>query len=205
MLCFRFLIVDIVLDDFGCHFVANTTDEVTATPEFACPQLAPQLWKALIGFSRRDAFHHLHPVQSTLDCVGKLLVAAGNLPERTRQCEPEQEMRHREQQVLLSFKPALGGVILATGAVSVLAGMIAVAFFVTVEAVVNVTAKDFRATLLNGCHRIAVAGEHLRAEFVAVLVTIPVKDVSQRYNTRPSMSLLILSAARNSALRVKCV
>ena len=109
-------------------------------------------------------------------------------------------MGHREQQVLLLCKPTLGGVILATGTVAVLAGMLTVALFVTVEAVVDVTAKDFCAALLNGCHRLAVAGEHLCAEFVTVGATISMKDVSQRYHTRPSMILLILSAATQSSV-----
>ena len=90
--------------------------------------------------------------------VNALLVLAGDLAELGREGEGKQEVGNRQEQFPLQLEPVFGSFLLAFGAVTVAAGVVAVTGFVTSSAVIDLPAQGFGAALLNGIHRLAMAG-----------------------------------------------
>jgi hypothetical protein len=70
----------------------------------------------------------------------------------------------------------LGGILLALGAVAVLAGMITVPGLLTIWTVVNLTTKRLGAALLNIMHGPAMAGQHAGAKLLPIGWSITMDD-----------------------------
>jgi hypothetical protein len=85
-------------------------------------------------------------------------VATSYLPEPGWERKGEQEVGYRQEQFLLSAQPLLASLVLALGTVAIPAGVVTVLDFVTLLAVINVTAKGLRAAMLNGPHRFPMTG-----------------------------------------------
>jgi len=90
--------------------------------------------------------------------INKRLVTAGEWAQGGGQGEGEHEVRDWQQQILLFLQPFLGFVILALGAVSVAAGMVAELKLVALRAGEDLPTQGWCATLLDTCTCVASAG-----------------------------------------------
>jgi hypothetical protein len=142
---------------------------------------------------------------SEKDVVNLLLMPKGKCPKRCGEGEGEEEVWDRQPKLLLSFEPPLGIVLLAFGAVAILAGVVAVLDLLAVRANVNVATKHLGAAALDIPHRPAVAGRHAAPMLLLVCRTMLAEDLRQLYHARLSINLLMVSSAWTSVLRVKCV
>lgn len=119
--------------------------------------------------------------------VNLLLMPKGKCPKRYGEGEGKEEVRDREpKMLLLSFEPPLGVVLLALGAVAVLAGMVAILDLLAIRANVNVPAEHLGAAVLDIPHRPAVAGRHSASILRTVGRTMLAEDLRQLYHARRS-------------------
>lgn len=96
------------------------------------------------------------------------LMAAGCLSKGAGQGESEQEIRRRQEQVLLSLKPLLGLVVLAFWTMAIAAGVVAVAHLAALRTGVELPAEGLGPAGLNGAHGPAVRGEQSVGELLSV-------------------------------------
>ena len=75
------------------------------------------------------------------------------------------------------FQPLIGLVVAALGTVTVLAGVIAVALFGALGAVINLAAQRCRAARFNVLHGAAVRGQQPVAELMAIGWTMQPENV----------------------------
>jgi hypothetical protein len=106
-------------------------------------------------------------------------VRADHFIQRSRQREGEQEIRDGQEQILLSFQPDLGILILAFGTVAVSAGMVTVLQLLTIRAAIDLPAQGRRATLLNRPHRLEVVARHPACVLLAIGGTIAAENIRQ--------------------------
>jgi hypothetical protein len=111
--------------------------------------------------------------------VHALLVLAGKLAEFSGEGEGQQEVRNGQQQFLLQLEPFFGSFLLAFGAMTVAAGVVAVTGFVTSWAVIDLSAQGCGAAVLNRPHGLAVAGQQFGGVLLAISGTILAKDIRQ--------------------------
>jgi hypothetical protein len=79
-------------------------------------------------------------------------MAAGQRPQLCGQCEGDEEVMSGKQQLLLLLEPFIGLLVLALGAVAVLAGMIAVTLLVALGTVIELAAQTRGTALFNVLH-----------------------------------------------------
>jgi hypothetical protein len=139
------------------------------------------------------------------EVVHRLLVAACQRPELIRERKGHQEMGDRQQQTLLVCQPLLGLVILTLGAVSILAGVIAVVGLLAWLTVIEVAAKTLRAALLDVVQSPQMRRGHPVAKFGPVLGAMVVEDVSEFDHHRSAMRRVMTCAPSCSALAVRWV
>jgi hypothetical protein len=137
--------------------------------------------------------------------VESALVRAGQLAQRWRQREGDQEVGHQQQQFLLPREPGLGGVVLAGRAVAVAVGMVTVALGTAGRADVELAAKCLGATVLNRLHRRQLARQHPLAKLGSVGWPIATEDLAERNHGMPTINRSSASLASSSALRVRWV
>ena len=105
----------------------------------------------------------------------------------------------REEQPPLVFQPLLGLIILTFGAVSVVAGMVAVVMLITLFAVVGMPTKGFRSALLDVLHGFEMRGKHAIPVLLSVLLSVDAEDIRHLDPHRSSMIRLMASFAICSA------
>ena len=138
--------------------------------------------------------------------VDGFLIPARNPPQPLRHGERQQKVGNRDlRQLLLPFQPPLCSLPLAFGTVPVLAGMVAVLLPLTVRAEIHMAAQHFRPAAFNIPHRPAVAGQHANSILLSVGRTAAAEDLRQLDHARLSITRLMVSAARSSPSRVRCV
>ena len=111
--------------------------------------------------------------------IDKRLVTAGEWAQGGGDGEGEHEVRDWQQKILLFLQPFLGFVILALGAMTVAAGVVAVLGLVALRAGVDLPTQSWCAALLDGAHGPSVAGEKTIGVFLAVGRAVLAEDVCQ--------------------------
>ena len=111
--------------------------------------------------------------------IEKGLVRAGERAQCGGDGEGEHEVRDRQQKILLFFQPFLGFVVLALGAMTVAAGVVAVLGLVALRAGIGLSTQGRCAALLDGAHNLPVAGEQALGILLAIGGTELAEDVSQ--------------------------
>lgn len=132
-------------------------------------------------------------------------MAAGHLPEPGRERKGEQEVGHRQEQLLLSAQPLLASLILALGTVAVPAGVVAVLDFVTLRTVINMTAKGLCAAVLHGPHRLPMSGRQSLVILLPIRRSIAAEDSGQLYHDKSCISWSMAWAASSLLLWVRWV
>jgi hypothetical protein len=139
------------------------------------------------------------------DVVEGFLVATGQGSEFHRERQGHQEVRDRQQQTLLVVEPLLGLVLLALGTVPVLTGVVAVMVLLAGLTVIDLAAERLRAALRNVLHGPPMTGQHPVVKFGTVRGAMDAENLSDLHHHRSSMTRLMASAPRCSALAVRCV
>ena len=111
--------------------------------------------------------------------IEKGLVRAGERAQSSRDGEGEHEVRDRQQKILLFLQPLLGFVVLALGAMTVAAGVVAVLSLVALRAGIGLSTQGGGTALLNGAHNLPVTGEQALGILLAIGGTVLAEDVSQ--------------------------
>src|SRR5512137_1118030 len=106
-------------------------------------------------------------------------MAASKLAEGAGQSKGEQEIRHRQEQVLLSLEPLLGLVVLALWTMAIAAGVVAVAHLAALRTRVELPAEGLGPAGLNGAHGPAVTGEQAIVVLLAIGWTVAAEDLCQ--------------------------
>src|SRR6266498_1940343 len=132
-------------------------------------------------------------------------MAVGQLAQGGRECEGDQEIGCRQQQILLPLEPGLGRRVLASRTVAILARVVAVADGGTARTAVDVPAHRFGATAFNRSHHRVMTGEHALAVACPIVGSIPAEDLTERAHDRPAVRWSNASVACTSALRVRWV
>ena len=111
--------------------------------------------------------------------IEQALVRASDFIKARGQGEGEQEVGDGQEQILLSFQPGLGILILAFGTMAVAAGMVTVLQLLTIRTAIDLPAQGFSATLFNCPHHFEVCGRHPSGVLLAIGRAILAKDICQ--------------------------
>ena len=111
--------------------------------------------------------------------VEQALVRASDFIKGGRQGEGEQEVGDGQEQILLSFQPALAILMLAFGTMAIAAGMVTVLQLLTVRAAIDLPTQGLGAALFNCPHHFEVGGRHPAGVLLAIGRTILAKDICQ--------------------------
>ncbi len=111
--------------------------------------------------------------------IEKRLVRASEWAQGGGQGESEHEVRDGQQKLLLSLEPYLGFIVLALGAVTVAAGVVAELGLVALGAGIGLSTQSWCAALLNGMHGLSVAGEQAVGVLLAISGAELAEDVGQ--------------------------
>jgi len=106
---------------------------------------------------------------------------------------------------VLRDEPFLCVPVLALGAMAIATRMVDIARLAAVGAIVELAAQRSRAALLDGAHRLEVAGQHPLAKAGAIGWTVPTEDLGQFYHARQPMTRSMACTASSSASRVRWV
>jgi hypothetical protein len=111
--------------------------------------------------------------------IDQRLVTTSDWAQGCRQGESEHEVRDGQQKLLLFLQPFLGLIVLALGAVTVAARVVAVLGLVALRAGIGLSTQSGGSALLNGAHGPSMAGKQVLGIFLAIGGTILAKDVRQ--------------------------
>jgi hypothetical protein len=139
-------------------------------------------------------------------------VRTGRLTKWVRQGEGDQKIGDGQKQIGLFLQPLGGLLILALGAVAVLAGVVAVVVLSTVLAPIEMAAQSLGSTVFNVSHGAPVTGQQAMVEGSSIVWPVAAEDVRQleherspRWGWRSSMMRLIASEASSLARVVRWV
>ena len=130
-------------------------------------------------------------------------MAANDLIETSRQGEREQEVRYRQQKILLPFQPVLRIFVLAFWTVPVAAGVITVLNVIAIRTTVDLSPPGFGATSFNRPHDSEMDGRHMRGILLTIQFSVATENVRQFYSHKFASTWLIASVAGSVVLGVK--
>jgi hypothetical protein len=107
------------------------------------------------------------------------LVGPNDIPQLLRNSESHQEIRNRQQTVLLRFNPLLGLGVAALGASSVVAGMISEVFAATEGATKKLTTQSGRTTAQDRLHCSSMRGQQGRSKALLIRRPMAAEHFSQ--------------------------
>jgi hypothetical protein len=120
--------------------------------------------------------------------VKELLSAPYQSPEVSRQGKGDHEIGYGQQQILLPLQPLSCCPILTFGAMAILAGVIAIPSFVTIQAVVNVTAHHLSPALFDRLHGLPMSKRHSVAVFLPIPRSVATEDLRQFCHSNAAVS-----------------
>ena len=137
--------------------------------------------------------------------VDQRLVLERHRAQRTRQGERDQEVRHRQQELLLAGQPVLGRIVLAGRTVAITTGVVGVAGGVAGGTAVDLPAQGRRSAGFDGVHRRELLRRQLAAPARAIVRSIASEDVAEGDHVRPAVNVSNAVVACCSVLRVRWV
>ena len=111
--------------------------------------------------------------------IEQLLVTAGQAAQFFRQGESQHEVWHRQQQITLQIKPCFGAFLLAFGTVPIAARVIRILRLPATGTSIDLTAQRFGTAMLDGSHRLTMAGQETLRILLTIRRAVLTKDICQ--------------------------
>lgn len=111
--------------------------------------------------------------------IDQSLVTTSDWTQDSWQGEGEHEVRDGQQKLLLFLQPFLGLIVLALGAMTIAARVVAVLGLVALRAGIGLATEGRGAALLNGAHGLPVAGKQAFGVLLAISRAVLAEDISQ--------------------------